>query len=77
MGVVWLRCYPKQVVLAYLFGVSETSVLRIINRVLPLLEQSVTSGHPHHQRNHTARVVAVCGLANRRLARRYRSKPIA
>lgn len=40
MGVVWLRCYPKQAVLAYLFGVSETSVSRIVNRVLPLLEQS-------------------------------------
>jgi hypothetical protein len=40
MGVVWLRCYPKQVVMAYLFGVSETSVSRVLNRVLPLLEQS-------------------------------------
>lgn len=37
--MVWLRCYPKQVVLAYLFGVSVPSVLRVINRVLPLLEQ--------------------------------------
>lgn len=40
LGVVWLRCYPKQAVLAYLFGVSEPSVSRVINRVLPLLEQS-------------------------------------
>jgi len=40
MGVVWLRCYPKQTVLAYLFAVSETSVSRVVNRVLPLLEQS-------------------------------------
>jgi hypothetical protein len=40
MTVVWLRCYPKQDVLAYLFGVSESSVSRILNRMLPLLEQS-------------------------------------
>ncbi len=40
MTVVWLRCYPKQHVLAYLFGVSESSVSRILNRMLPLLEQS-------------------------------------
>lgn len=25
MSVVWLRCYPKQSVLAYLYGVSESS----------------------------------------------------
>jgi hypothetical protein len=53
MGVVWLRCYPKQVVMAYLFGVSETSVSRVLNRVLPLLEQSGrdtmgTFGPVHH-----------------------------
>ena len=40
LGVVWLRCYPKQTVMAYLFAVSETSVSRVLNRVLPLLEQS-------------------------------------
>jgi hypothetical protein len=40
MTVIWLRCYPKQHVLAYLFGVSESSVSRILNRVLPLLAQS-------------------------------------
>jgi hypothetical protein len=40
MTVIWLRCYPKQHVLAYLFGVSEASVSRILNRVLPLLEES-------------------------------------
>jgi hypothetical protein len=40
MTVVWLRCYPKQDVLGYLFGVSESSVSRVINRVLPLLEAS-------------------------------------
>ncbi len=40
MTVVWLRCYPKQSVLAYLYGVSESSVSRVLKRVLPLLEQS-------------------------------------
>jgi hypothetical protein len=40
MTVIWLRCYPKQHVLAYLFGVSESSVSRILARVLPLLAQS-------------------------------------
>ncbi|MFN8486284.1 MAG: transposase family protein [Caldilineaceae bacterium] len=40
LTVVWLRCYPKQAVLAYLFGVSEASVSRVLNRVLPLLEAS-------------------------------------
>ena len=40
MSVVWLRCYPKQSVLAYLYGVSESSVSRVLNRVLPLLEES-------------------------------------
>jgi hypothetical protein len=38
--VIWLRCYPKQHVLAYLFGVSEATVSRVLQRVLPLLEQS-------------------------------------
>jgi DDE superfamily endonuclease/Helix-turn-helix of DDE superfamily endonuclease len=38
--VVWLRQYPTQEVLGYLFGVSDTTVLRAIQRVLPVLEQS-------------------------------------
>lgn len=37
---MWLRCYPKQAVLAYLFGVSEASVSHVPARVLPLLEAS-------------------------------------
>lgn len=40
MTIVWLRCYPKQDVLAYLFAVSESSVSRVLNRVLPLVEAS-------------------------------------
>lgn len=38
--VVWLRQYATHEVLAYLFGVSDSSVSRLIQRVLPLLEQS-------------------------------------
>jgi hypothetical protein len=40
LNIIWLRCYPKQCVLSYLFGVSEPSVSRSIGRVLPLLEAS-------------------------------------
>lgn len=40
LTVVWPRCYPKQVVLAYLFGVSEASVSRVLTRVLPVLAAS-------------------------------------
>lgn len=37
MTVIWLRVYPTNEVLAYLFGVSDSTVSRIVNRVLPLL----------------------------------------
>jgi len=40
LTVVWLRCYPKQHVLGYLFGVSQATVSRTIHFVLPLLEAS-------------------------------------
>ena len=40
LTVVWLRVYPTQEVLGYLFGVSDSTVSRIIQRVLPILEQS-------------------------------------
>lgn len=39
LTVIWLRCYPKQNVLGYLFGVSQATVSRVISFVLPLLEQ--------------------------------------
>ena len=38
LTVVWLRQYPTYVVLGYLFGVSEASALRTVQRVLPVLE---------------------------------------
>jgi hypothetical protein len=40
LTVIWLRQYPIHEVLAYLFGVSDSTVSRVISRVLPLLEQA-------------------------------------
>jgi hypothetical protein len=40
LTVVWLRVYPTHEVLGYLFGVSDSTVSRIIQRVLPMLEQA-------------------------------------
>lgn len=40
LTVVWLRRYPTQEVLGFLFGVSDTTVGRYLQRLLPLLEQS-------------------------------------
>jgi hypothetical protein len=40
LAVVWLRVYPTHEVLGYLFGVSDSTVSRIIQRLLPLLEQA-------------------------------------
>ncbi|HKB40531.1 MAG TPA: transposase family protein [Gemmataceae bacterium] len=38
LTIVWLRHYPTQEVLGYLFGVSDSSALRAVARCLPLLE---------------------------------------
>ena len=38
LTVIWLRVYPAHEVLAFLFGVSDSSVSRYIARILPLLE---------------------------------------
>lgn len=40
LTVVWLRLYPIQEVLGFLFDVSDSSVSRYISTVLPLLEAS-------------------------------------
>jgi hypothetical protein len=40
LTVVWLRQYPTQEVLGYLFGVSDSTALRAVRRCLPILEQS-------------------------------------
>jgi hypothetical protein len=40
LTIVWLRHYPTQEVLGYLFGVSDSSALRAVRRCLPLLEQA-------------------------------------
>jgi hypothetical protein len=40
LTIVWLRQYPTQEVVGFLFGVSDSTALRAIARCLPLLEQS-------------------------------------
>jgi hypothetical protein len=40
LTVIWLRLYPIHEVLAYLFGISDSTVSRLIERVLPILEQT-------------------------------------
>lgn len=40
LTVVWLRVYATHEVLGYLFGVSDSTVSRLIQRVLPVLEQA-------------------------------------
>lgn len=38
MSVIWLRQYPTNELLGYLFGVSDSTASRVLARVLPLLE---------------------------------------
>jgi hypothetical protein len=40
LTIVWLRHYPTQECLGYLFGVSDSTALRAIRRCLPVLEQA-------------------------------------
>jgi hypothetical protein len=40
LAVVWLRQYPTQEVLGFLFGVSDSTALRAVRRCLPVLEQA-------------------------------------
>jgi hypothetical protein len=40
LTVIWLRLYPIHEVLGYLFAVSDSTVSRLIERVLPILEAS-------------------------------------
>jgi hypothetical protein len=42
LAVVWLRQYPTQEVLGFLFGVSDSTALRAVRRCLPALEQAGT-----------------------------------
>jgi len=39
-AVVWLRQYPTQEVLGFLFGVSDSTALRAVRRCLPALERA-------------------------------------
>jgi hypothetical protein len=38
LTVIWLRTYPTNAVLAYLMGVSDSTISRVLARMLPLLE---------------------------------------
>ncbi|MEO7911854.1 MAG: transposase family protein, partial [Roseiflexaceae bacterium] len=38
LTVIWLRTYPTNEVLAYLMGVSDSTISRVLARMLPLLE---------------------------------------
>jgi hypothetical protein len=40
LTIVWLRHYPTQECLGYLFGVSDSSALRAVRRCLPVLEEA-------------------------------------
>jgi hypothetical protein len=40
LAVIWLRQYPTQEVLGFLFGVSDSTALRSVRRCLPVLEQA-------------------------------------
>jgi hypothetical protein len=40
LAIIWLRLYPTHEVLAYFFDVSDSTVSRVINRVVPLLAAS-------------------------------------
>jgi hypothetical protein len=42
LAVVWLRQYPTQEVLGFLFGVSDSTALRAVRRCLPALERAGT-----------------------------------
>jgi hypothetical protein len=54
LTVIWLRLYPIHEVLGYLFGISDSTVSRLIERVLPILERSGRDGmrlpHPGKKR---------------------------
>ena len=40
LAVIWLRQYPTNEVLGFLFDVSDSTVSRVVNRLVPLLEAS-------------------------------------
>lgn len=44
LAVVWLRRYPTNEVLGYLFGVSDSTASRVVGRWVPLLEAAGVDG---------------------------------
>ncbi len=44
LAVIWLRQYPTNEVLGFLFGVSDSTVSRIVSRVVPILAKEGKAG---------------------------------
>lgn len=44
LSVVWLRVYPSNEVLGFLFGVSDSTASRLVSRVVPLLAKAGKDG---------------------------------
>ena len=40
LAIIWLRQYPTNEVLGFLFGLSDSTASRVVNRLVPLLEAS-------------------------------------
>lgn len=56
LTVVWLRTYPTNEVLAYLLGVSDSTISRVLARILPLLEAAEGHHAPARSAAETPRV---------------------
>ena len=63
-AVIWLRLYPTDRVLGWLFGIDETSVRRLRSRVLPVLERlgADTMRLPDPGKGHRRDAAALLGL---------------
>ncbi len=59
LTVVWLRQYPTHDVLGYFFGVSQPTVGRYIERILPLLEQTGRDSMKGHDPGRKRRAAAL------------------
>ena len=54
LAVVWLRQYPTQEVLGFLFGVSDSTALRAVRRCLPILEAAGRDRPPEDRKYNRA-----------------------
>ena len=69
LAVIWLRQYPTQEALGFLFGVSDSTALRAVRRCLPALEQAgrdamrMPDPGPGRRKKLTALLAGTPGLA--------------